>query len=135
MKYHALLSLLLIFAATGVQSQEQPAAAEIDFPQQISAQDLLLRCNASALTGVGRERRRYCAGFISGIEEAARLLHARGEVAGRDICIPSGTSAARLAGAYRRYAAQNPALLARPAAEVALRALQGAFPCPSEAGQ
>ena len=134
MKYRALLLLLTISAATGAPAAEQPAAAETVFPQQLSAQDLLYRCNASALTGVGRERRRYCAGFISGIEEAARLLQGGSDAVGRDICMPAGTSAGQLAGAYSRFAGQNPTLLEMPAAEIALRALRRAFPCTGTSG-
>ena len=35
---------------------------------------MLMACASSGLSRIGRERRRYCAGFVSGVEEAVRLL-------------------------------------------------------------
>lgn len=134
MNHRALLALLLLYTASGLQAEEPPTATETVFPEQLGAQDLLSRCNASALTGLGRERRRYCAGFLSGIEEAVHLLQAAGDAASRAVCMPAGTSDSQLAGIYSRFAGQNPSLMELPAAEVALRALQNTFPCPGAAG-
>ncbi len=128
----SLLSLLLL--APVVAFAEQPAAdADVVFPQRLSARDLLYTCNSSAITHVGRERRRYCAGFISGVEEAARLLQARHGNGGRaSTCLPVDVSSRRLADIYSRYASQHESILEQPAAEVALDALANAFPCQSD---
>ncbi len=126
-----LLPVLLIPAVA--PGEQQPADADIVFPQRLSARELLYACNSSAITQVGRERRRYCAGFISGAEEAARLLQAGRRDAGRaGICLPVDTSSRRLADIYTRYAAQHESMLEKPAAELVLDALTSAFPCPGD---
>ncbi len=125
-----LLPLLLLAPALAVGEPQQPGDPEVIFPQRFSARELLYACNSSAITQVGRERRRYCAGFISGVEEAARLLQV-GQAAdgtGR-ICLPIDVSSRRLADVYTRYAAQHDAVLEQPAAQVTLDALASAFPC------
>jgi hypothetical protein len=129
-----LLLLLLALLVPAVAPGEQDAAdADIVFPQRLSARELLYACNASAITQVGRERRRYCAGFISGAEEAARLLKAgRGGGGSASICLPVEVSSRRLADIFSRYAAQHETMLEKPAAELALDALTSAFPCPGE---
>jgi hypothetical protein len=130
-RFFVLLPLLLGGAAV-VFAEQQPIDPDVVFPQRLSARDLLYACNSSAITHVGRERRRYCAGFISGVEEAARLLQARhGTGGGARICLPVDVSSRRLADLYSKYAAQNESLLERPAAELALDALANAFPCES----
>ena len=92
------LPLLLLFYTPGALAEEPTPGDEPVFPQRLSARDLLYACNASALTGVGRERRRYCAGFISGVEEAARLLRAgSGQGAYQRSCMPADVSSRRLA--------------------------------------
>lgn len=97
-------------------------------PQQMSARDLLLTCSASKLTSPGRERRRYCDGFVSGVEEGARI--GSGQPGARpDICAPAEVTARRLAEAYVLYAADHRNDLERPAAAVVLDALREAYPC------
>ena len=67
-----LASLFLLASAGNIAAQEE--GMEPQFPQQQSAGDLLRACASSRLTSTGRERRRYCAGFVSGVEEAVRML-------------------------------------------------------------
>jgi hypothetical protein len=122
-----MLALPLWLSATFAAAQEAEPM-EPQFPQQQSARDLLMACASSRLTGTGRERRRYCAGFVSGVEEAERVLHPGGEVA-RTFCTPPDVSASALAAAFVRYGAEHDAELDRPAALVVLRALQQAYPC------
>ena len=125
MKRRLSLVLLCLLAPAVARGEEPPADAEVVFPQRFSARELLYACNSSAITRVGRERRRYCAGFISGVEEAARLLQA-----GRaSICLPLDVSSRRLADIYTRYAGQHESMLEQPAVELALDALRSAFPC------
>ena len=100
------------------------------FLQQLSAVDLLNVCASSALTNKGRERRTYCAGFISGVEEATRLHAVNWKDGASDIiCPPDNLTARTLAEVYIQYASGNRRSLGRPAAAVAFDALVDAFPC------
>ena len=133
MKRRFSLMLLALLAPALAPAEQQPADEEIVFPQRLSARELLYACNSSAITQVGRERRRYCAGFISGAEEAARLLQAgRRDAGGAGICLPVDMSSRRLADVYTRHAARHESMLAKPAAELVLDALTSAFPCPGD---
>lgn len=116
-----------LVAAAPVLAQE---AEQMDpqFPQQQTARDLLIACASSRLSSLGRERRRYCAGFVSGVEEAERVLHP-GETVERTFCTPPDVSASALAAAFVRYGAEHDEELDLPAARVVLRALEHAYPC------
>ena len=123
------LVLLLPLAPAASPGEQLPADADVVFPQRLSARELLYACNSSSITQVGRERRRYGAGFISGVEEAARLLQARRGYAGSaSICLPVDLSSRRLADIFTRYAGQHESMLEEPAAKLALDALTSAFP-------
>jgi hypothetical protein len=126
----ALFALALLLVAAPAQAHEA-TATEPEFPQQQSAGDLLRACASSRLTAAGRERRRYCAGFVSGVEEAVRLL-GLGKAAGLRLCTPADVTAATLADAFVRYGASHETQLAEPAAGVVLYALAEAYPCPGE---
>ena len=130
MKYRLLLAILMMTGTAAAQVGEPAAENDAVFPQQLSARDLLYRCNASNLTGAGRERRSYCAGFISGVEEAVRLQQTAHGSSGLQVCMPTGITSRQLADVYSRFAGQNPAFTGKPAAEAVLGALQNAFPCP-----
>jgi hypothetical protein len=130
MKYRLLLIFLLL-PGPALGAGQQLVDPEAVFPQRLSARDLLYACNASAITQVGRERRRYCAGFISGVEEAARLFpNSLGDGGSSTICLPADVSSRQLADLYTRYAGQHKSLLEQPAAQVAVDALASAYPCP-----
>ena len=120
-------SLFLLTAAGYIDAQEQ--GMEPQFPQQQSAGDLLRACASSRLTSTGRERRRYCAGFVSGVEEAVRLL---GSGEQRGICTPPDVTASALAEAFVNYGATHEGELRDPAAAVVQHALATAYPCSSE---
>ena len=47
------------------------------FPKKLTAHQLLNLCAASSLTSGGRNRKRFCTGFVSGVEETLRLLRIR----------------------------------------------------------
>ena len=127
----ALLALALVIASANAQAQEE---MEPQFPQQQSARDLLMACASSRLSSIGRERRRYCAGFVSGVEEAERVLHP-GEPAKRSFCTPPDVSASALAAAFVRYGAGHDEELDWPAARVVLLALEHTWPCKAPEGQ
>ncbi len=116
------LSLFLLFSADNLVAQEE--GMEPQFPQQQSAGDLLRACASSRLTSTGRERRRYCAGFVSGVEEAVRLLGPNGQ-----ICTPPDVTASALAEAFVKYGATHKGELNDPAAAVVQHALASAYPC------
>jgi hypothetical protein len=127
MRYLAFILGLAV--AVCAAAQEDAADGTKYFPQQLTAQELLYACASSSLTRVGRERKKFCAGFVSGVEEAVRLLETtRGPQGVARICAPVGATAANFADAYIKYASQRTDL-SRPAAAVVADALKSAYPC------
>ncbi|MGD8266031.1 MAG: Rap1a/Tai family immunity protein [Chromatiales bacterium] len=122
--------MLAISATLAAQEGEE---MEPQFPQQQSAGDLLRACASSRLTSTGRERRRYCAGFVSGVEEAIRLLGPQGKP-GIRICTPPDVTASALAKAFVKYGARHEGDLRDPAASVVQDALASAYPCSEQSG-
>jgi hypothetical protein len=61
--------LIVIDVGARVETEEMVA----EFPQQQTAHDLLTACASSSISNLGRCRRKYCAGFVSGVEEAIRF--------------------------------------------------------------
>ncbi len=104
------------------QNSEQPI-----FPQQLTARGLLTYCVSSSMTDLGRFRQRYCWGFVSGVEEAIRLPLVS---ANHKACVPEGLSAKKLSKAYITYARRQEAHLDLPAAQLVVKALSNAYPCP-----
>lgn len=123
------VALAASILACAVSAQDQATDTLTYFPQQLSARDLLVHCASSSLTDRGRERRRYCSGFVSGVEEATRLL---GTAAGPPVplCIPARATARDFREAFIHYGGRRGADLDRPAALVAVEALREAYPCP-----
>jgi hypothetical protein len=119
-------SLFLLASSGNLAAQEEEM--EPQFPQQQSAGDQLRACASSRLTSTGRERRRYCAGFVSGVEEAIRLLGPAGQ-SGPRICTPPDVTASALAEAFVKYGATHKGELDDPAAAVVQHALASAYPC------
>jgi hypothetical protein len=113
-----------------VMAQQRVGDTESYFPQRLTAQELAAACASSKLTAKGRERRQYCAGFISGVEEALRIGASReGGPASGAVCVPENVTASRLADTYVRYVSTPDTSLGRPAVVVAMEALKSAFPC------
>jgi hypothetical protein len=119
-----LFSLLPMLAL----AQEPVTQEQTQFPQQMSASRLLEACASSALTRTGRERRRYCAGFVSGVEEAVRILQEQHRLEA-SVCLPEGVSAKALSDVFIRYSANRRQHMDKPAASVVLEALMDAWPC------
>lgn len=130
MNYRTLTLLTVLSLAPGAQPQAQETEMEPQFPQQQSAADLLRSCAASRMSGAGRERRRYCAGFVSGVEEAIRMLQGSRQP-GLRLCTPEDVTASVLANVYVKYGANHKGELPDPAAIVVLHALTDAYPCPT----
>lgn len=120
------LALLVPLTAHGEAADAQNVDSVL--PRHLTARDLLYACNASALSAVGRGRRQYCAGFVSGVEEALRLVEDAPPQ--RSMCLPASVSARRLADVYSRFASQRGTRLDEPAAKLARDALAEAYPCP-----
>jgi hypothetical protein len=118
-----------LLLASGLAAQESAGDRGVYFPQQLTASELLYACASSSLSNRGRERRRFCGGFISGVEEAIRLLDARqGLARPSGICAPKGVSASAFGEMYRKYARDGRGR-GKPAAAVVIEALRDAYPC------
>lgn len=123
--------LLGLFLCVTAVAQEGVDDAQVFFPQQLTAQQLLTHCASSSMTDRGRQQRQYCSGFVSGVEEALRLS-VPGSIAtvAAQICIPEQEPASSMADGYIRYAGRRATDLAKPAALVVVEALQSSYPCP-----
>ena len=127
-------ALLMTGAAAMTSTAAETTSSEGEtLPQNLSAGALMTYCASSSVSGQGRQRQRYCAGFMSGVEETLRMLSAsETEASYPALCVPANTSARKLQDTYRRHAGRPGTDLNRPAAVVAVEALIGAYPCPNE---
>ena len=118
---------MLIVMDAGAQVETEEIVPE--FPQQQTARDLLTACASSSISNLGRARRKYCAGFVSGVEEAIRF---KSQLLGANsrICPSRDITAQQFADAYIKYANTHANELDKPAVEVVFEALKQAFPCP-----
>jgi hypothetical protein len=117
----------LLFSSPGTASISD---VESVFPQQINARQLMTFCASSNLTTRGRTQRRYCDGFVSGVEEGLRLYEFMFPVAPPvSVCVPVGTSSRELSQAFVQYATSVDVDLEKPAAAVVLEALKKNFAC------
>lgn len=104
--------------------------AEPLFPQQMSAEGLMVLCASSSLTAKGRLRRRYCDGFVSGIEEGLRVYSQQfPSQMPKSVCVPAGTSSRSMSEAFVTYASKKGVALEQPAAAVVIEALGKSFAC------
>ena len=72
---------------------------------------------------------RFCRGFVSGVEEASRLLARQQRLTGPvNICAPEGATARDFADAFINYAGKRKDL-DQPAAAVVIKALESRYPC------
>jgi hypothetical protein len=95
---------LLIPVASNAQGTALDA--ETDYPQRVRAGTLLSTCDSGAMTAEDRERRRYCAAFISGVEEGVRLVEqARGMKP--TVCPSAWVTSPSMVDAYMSYAAEH----------------------------
>ena len=124
------ICILFFFVWGTAIGKDDTDANQPIFPQQLTAHDLLTHCSSSSMTTLGRQRQRYCWGFISGVEEAIRLtLHTSGKSVALKICVPKGISSQNMARAYIRYAGRRDTNLARPAAQIVIEALTSSYSC------
>jgi hypothetical protein len=100
------------------------------FPQQINAKERTVFYASNSPTEKGHVRRRYCEGFISGVEEGllvCRLNHP--SQTSELVRVPTGTSSQQMSEVFIRYASRKDVALEKPAAAAAIEALIDAFAC------
>ena len=96
----------------------------------MSAKQLMVLCASSSLTAKGRLGRRYCDGFISGVEEGLRVYNLQfPSRMPKSVCVPAGTNSRSLSEAFVRYASKKGVALEQPAAAVVIEALSKSFAC------
>lgn len=125
MKNYFYIFFMLIFVNNTFAKEESPSKSF--FPQQMTAKELLVTCSSSYMTRSGRERKKYCSGFISGVEEATRLHNK--QASSPQICLPKGKTSSQYTDIYMNYASRKTTDLSKPAALIVIEALQWAFPC------
>ncbi|MBW2451710.1 MAG: hypothetical protein JRF07_05050 [Deltaproteobacteria bacterium] len=119
-----------LLVTVSVLAQEVPQRDESYFPQQMTAEELLYVCASSSLTRVGRERKKYCLGFVSAAEEAARLLAAQSPSTHKHgYCFPEGKTAGYFSEVFMKYASRKTTDLNKPAVLVVIEALENSFTC------
>lgn len=124
-----LLAAMLIAVPLSGAAEENPAPDSY-FPQQLTARELMQACASSTLTKSGREKRRYCHGFVSGVEEATRLVQQKVSMQNEfELCAPGDKSSRDFAEVYMRFAGRRGVDLNKAAASVVLDALRNAYPC------
>lgn len=128
-RLNILLAVILLASPLSLIANEK-TPSESYFPQQMTAKELMQACASSTLTRTGREKRRYCHGFVSGVEEALRLAK-KASSAGNNsaVCAPADKSSHDFAVVYMRYTVRKDVDLNRAAALVVLDALENAYPC------
>ena len=124
----ALCSTLLVSPPGSASTSDSDV--EVVFPQQMNAKQLMTFCASSALTARGRIQRRYCDGFVSGVEEGLRLYEFSFPVTPRvSVCMPADSSSRELSQAFIQHATSVGVDLEQPAAAIVLEALEKKFPC------
>lgn len=120
--------VILTFTLVNISLAEEKAERVSFFPQQMTAKALMTTCASSYMSSSGRQRQKYCSGFISGVEESIRLLDKQTIVP--KICLPNGKTSSQYTDIYMTYASRKTTDLSKPAALIVINALQDAFPCP-----
>lgn len=124
------MALLGLLVAASAPAQEKAVDDERYFPQQMTAKGLLYACASSSLTRAGRERKKYCLGFVSGAEEAARLFAAQSpSTSEHGYCFPEGKTAGYFADVFMKYASRKTTDLDKPAVFVVIESLENTFAC------
>lgn len=119
-----LFSLLPMLAL----AQEPAPQEQAQFPQQMNTRKLLDYCASSSLTPTGRERRRYCAGFVSGVEESVRILQQQHKLEA-SVCLPESVTTRALSDGFIRYSSSRQQQMDKPASAMVLEALTDTWPC------
>ncbi|MEE4218993.1 MAG: Rap1a/Tai family immunity protein [Xanthomonadales bacterium] len=126
----ALFLLLLCVISTPIAAAEMEAVDDIVFPQKLTAKELQVFCAASGMSNTGRQRQRYCEGFLSGIEEAVRVLGLiRKTEMTSFLCMPADISAREMRSAFVRNSVAMEPAKDKPSAMYAIEVLGKSYPC------
>jgi len=121
--------LLWLLAAPVVSAQGSDESDNV-FPQKMTANELLVACASSAMSATGRQRQRYCEGFLSGIEEGIRVLSLMpGQEANPSLCVPADVSARQIRSDFVKNSATMKLSKDKPAARFVIKVLEKSFPC------
>ena len=125
-----LFLVLFCVISTPIPAAEMKADSDIIFPQKLTAKELQVFCAASAMSNTGRQRQRYCEGFLSGIEESVRVL---GRISGTEttlsLCMPADVSARQMRSAFVRNSVDMEPAKDKPSAMFAIEVLERSYPC------
>jgi len=125
-----LFLLLLWVIATPIPAAEEKVAADTIFPQKLTAGELKVFCAASVMTNIGRQRQRYCDGFLSGIEEGVRVLGLNSKMeAAPSLCVPADVPAWQMRSTFVKNSAGMQPAKDKPAAMYAIEVLEKSYPC------
>lgn len=105
---------ILMFTLVNIAFAEEKTEMDSFFPQQMTAKELMVTCASSYMTSTGRQRKKYCSGFISGVEEATRLQSKLAITP--PICLPKGKTSSQYTDIYMAYASRKTTDLSKPAA-------------------
>lgn len=125
-----MLLVLFCMISTSTLAAEMKAAPDIVFPQKLTAEELQMFCAASGMSSTGRQRQRYCEGFLSGIEEGVRVL---GLISGTEttpaLCMPADVSGRQMRIAFVRNSVSMDPAKDKPSALYAIEVLEKSYPC------
>lgn len=98
-----------------------------------TGKDLLEVCReALEEKAPSRWQRNPCVGFVAGFRDGYLAAEARLPHAERTVCVPDGTSTARVIGEIVKHLEANPARLGEAKTGLAAEAVRKAFPCGKE---
>ncbi|MBF0265748.1 MAG: hypothetical protein HQL46_10785 [Gammaproteobacteria bacterium] len=121
---------MLFIVSVNINANENETENDKIFPQQLTAQELLYYCASSKLTPTGREKRKYCYGFVSGVEETERYLKGQSTHSKKPlICLPKEKTAYEYARDFKQYANRMKGELNQPAALIVMKALEEKYQC------
>lgn len=120
--------VILTFILANISFAEEKSEWVSFFPQKMTAKALMKTCASSFMSSTGRQRQKYCSGFISGVEESIRLVGK--QIMVPKICLLNGQTSSQYTDIYMNYASRKTTDLSKPAALIVIEALQDAFPCP-----
>lgn len=118
---------VILMFSLNIAFAEENSEWESFFPQQMTAKELMVTCTSSYMTSTGRQRKKYCSGFISGVEETTRMQN-KHDITPK-ICLPKGKTSSQYTDIYMNYASRKTTNLSKPAALIVIEALQDSFPC------
>lgn len=125
-----LFLVLLCMIAIPIPAAEERVASDTIFPQKLTAGELQVFCAASVMSKTGRQRQRYCEGFLSGIEEGVRVLGLISKMeTAPSLCMPADVSAWQMRSTFVKNSAAMKPAKNKPSAMFAIEVLEKSYPC------